>query len=399
MTGATAAEQIETALRATAVRELMSVAEATQQQFRLVDLAQRIMGSDEVFTHDVGQVRELATVAFGGGGRPRSTAAVERVLAEYFDVDACALVHGAGTGAIRSMLNAGLAPGDRVVVHAAHLYKTTEPSMRHMGIDIVPVDFGDDGALRRELRSGRPAGLYLQHVPQRLGDTFEIDAVVSAAREERSDDIRVLSDDNYAVMRTPRIAVQVGADSSAFSFFKLLASSQIGAVLASAELVESVRRTQASAGCQVQGGDAMDALRMLVYAPVALAIQNQVVLDATAQINALVGAGELPFVRCAVAAQPGIRSVVLVFEQPVAEAFLRSAWRNGSPSQSVGEEAQYEFLGLFTYLTSTFLKGWPGLERHAIRVNPMRAGAETIVRVLRAALDDPEFRRAASDTA
>jgi hypothetical protein len=146
----------------------------------------------------------------------------------------------------------------------------------------------------------------------------------------------------------------------------------------------------------VQGGDAMDALRMLVYAPVALAVQNQVVLEAAERINALVDAGELRYVRCAVAAQPGIRSVVLVFDKPVAEEFLRSAWRNGSPSQSVGEEARYEFLSLFTYLTSTFLKGWPGLEKHAIRINPMRAGAETIVHVLQAALADPEFRRAAA---
>jgi hypothetical protein len=399
MTTPSTAEQIEAALRATVVRELMTVTEATWQQFRLVDVAQQVMGSDEVFTHDLGQVRELATVAFGGGGRPRSTAAVERVLAAYFDVEACALVHGAGTGAIRSMLNAGLSPGDRVVVHAAHLYKTTDPSMRHMGLDIVSVDMNDSEALRRELRSGHPAGLYLQHVPQQLGDAYDIDVVVRAAREERGSEVRILCDDNYAVMRSSRIAVQMGADSSAFSMFKLLSSAQIGAVLGTAGLVDSVRRDQASAGCQVQGGDAMEALRMLVYAPVALAIQNQVVLDATAQINALIEAGELPGIHCAVAAQPGIRSIVVVFDQPIAEEFLRAAWRNGSPSQSVGEEARYEFLSLFTYLTSTFLKGWPGLEKHAIRINPMRAGAETIVRVVRAALADPEFRRAAAETA
>jgi hypothetical protein len=395
MTGPSAAEQIETALGTTVVRELMTVAEATHHQFRLVDLAQQVMGSDEVFTHDMGQVRALATVGFGGGGRPRSTAAVERVLADFFEVEDCALVHGAGTGAIRSMLNAGLEPGDRVVVHDAHLYKTTDPSMRHMGLDIVPIDMGDPEALRAELRGGQPAGVYLQHVPQRLGDDYDIESVVTLAREELGDTVRILSDDNYAVMRASRIAVQMGADTSAFSLFKLLSTAQIGAVLGSGDLVQSVRRDQASAGCQVQGADAMEALRMLVYAPVSLAIQNEVVLDATAQINALVDGGDLPFVHRAIAAQPGIRSVVLVFDEPVAEAFLQSVWRNGSPSQSVGEEARYEFLPLFTYLTSTFLKGWPGLERHAIRINPMRGGTETIVRVLRAALDDHEFRRAA----
>jgi hypothetical protein len=76
---------------------------------------------------------------------------------------------------------------------------------------------------------------------------------------------------------------------------------------------------------------------------------------------------------------------VLVFERPVAEEFLRCAWRSGSPSQSVGEEAQYELVPLFTYITSTFLKGTPGLEKHAIRINPMRAGPDTVMRVLEAA--------------
>ena len=141
----------------------------------------------------------------------------------------------------------------------------------------------------------------------------------------------------------------------------------------------------------------MAALRMLVYAPVALAIQNACVVEAARRINDLALQGELPFIRGAVAAQPGIRCVVVVFDQPVAEAFVRSAWRNGSPSQSVGEEAQIEVLPLFTYLTSTFLKGMPGLERHALRINPMRGGPDAVLRVLSAAMDDPEFQREARE--
>jgi hypothetical protein len=87
---------------------------------------------------------------------------------------------------------------------------------------------------------------------------------------------------------------------------------------------------------------------------------------------------------------------VLLFGRPIAEDFLRSTWRNGSPSQSVGEESQFEFLPLFTYLTSTFLKATPGLEKFAVRVNPMRGGPDTVLRVLKQALKDPEFQKAAS---
>jgi hypothetical protein len=62
----------------------------------------------------------------------------------------------------------------------------------------------------------------------------------------------------------------------------------------------------------------------------------------------------------------------------------------------VGEEAQFEFLPLFTYLTSTFLKATPGLEKFAVRVNPMRGGPDTVLRVLKQALNDPAFQKAAA---
>jgi hypothetical protein len=101
----------------TAVRGQMSLDAAMAAQFKLVDIAQQVMGSDVVFTEDYGQVRELATVGFGGGGRPRATARVEEVLARYFDACAAVLVPGAGSGAIRAMLNASTAPGSRILPH------------------------------------------------------------------------------------------------------------------------------------------------------------------------------------------------------------------------------------------------------------------------------------------
>ncbi|MFJ5560769.1 aminotransferase class I/II-fold pyridoxal phosphate-dependent enzyme [Streptomyces sp. NPDC093250] len=380
-------------LRATVVREHMTLDQAIETQFALVEAVQGVMGSDIYFTEDYGQVRELATVGFGGGGRPRATARVERALADFFGTPDAVLVHGAGTGSIRAMLNASLRPGGSVVLHSAHPYKTTLPAMQHMGLRLHQVDFNDLDAVRRVVREERPDGLYIQHVPQGLGDNHEVSDIIDVARSERGDHIKVIVDDNYAVMRSRRIGVQLGADASAFSLFKLLSPVQVGCVLGDEELVSGIRRDLSSAGCQVQGPAAMQALRMLVFAPVALAIQNATVLEVTERINELVAAGTLPYVRGAVAAQPGIRCSVLVFDAPVAEAFLRSAWRNGSPSQSVGEEAQPEVLPLFTYLTSTFLKGMAGLEKYALRINPMRGGASTILRVVQAALADEEFKR------
>ncbi|MCW2736857.1 hypothetical protein [Nocardioides sp.] len=380
----------------TVVREHMTLEEATRTQFRLVDSIQQVLGSDDIFTEDYGQVRALATVGFGGGGRPRSTAAVEQVLEHFFGAGEAVLVQGAGTGSIRAMLNAGLEPGQSVVLHSEHTYKTTRPAMSHMGLDLHQVSFNDRDELERTLAAVTPAGLYVQHVPQGLGDAHEITDVIESGRRIGGDDLAILVDDNYAVMRSRRIGVQMGATASAFSLYKLLSPTQIGCVVGPHDLVSSIRRDLSSAGCQVQGPAAMAALRMLVYAPVALAIQNDTVNESARRINELAHEGRLPFVRGAVAAQPGIRCVVVVFDEPVAEAFVRSAWRNGSPSQSVGEEAQPEVLPLFTYLTSTFLKGMPGLERHAVRINPMRGGPDTILRVLTAAMADPEFLREAA---
>ena len=380
----------------TIARGQMSLDAAMAAQFKLVDIAQQVMGSDVVFTEDYGQVRELATVGFGGGGRPRATARVEEVLARYFDACAAVLVPGAGTGAIRAMLNASTAPGSRILLHDAHPYKTTLPAMRHMGLDIAYADFNDTAALERSLRQRPPATVYLQHVPQQLGDRYDVGQTIELIQAVAEPTVRIIVDDNYAGMRAARIGVQLGADASALSLFKLLAPDPIGVVLAGADTVAQIRRDQSSAGCQVQGPQAMAALRALVMAPVALAVQDAAVTAAVAQINERIAAGSLPFVARAYAAQPGVRCVVLVFDRPVAVPFLESAWRNGSPSQSVGEEAPFEFLPLFTYLTSTFLKAVPGLEHWAIRINPLRGGPGTILRVLEAALADPAFLEAAN---
>jgi hypothetical protein len=378
--------------------EQMSLDAAIQAQFRLVDLAQQVMGSDAVFTADYGQARDLATVGFGGGGRPRATAEVEQVLARCFETDDAVLVQGAGSGAIRAMLNASAAPGSRILLHDAHPYKTTLPAMQHMGLDIVHADFNDSGAVERSLRGHPPATVYLQHVPQELGDRYDLRELITLIRAT-APTARILVDDNYAAMRMTRIGVQLGADASALSLFKLLSPAPVGVVLTGAETAALIRRDLSSAGCQVQGPDAMAALRALVLAPVALAVQDAAVTATVAAINERVGAGGLPHVARAFAVRPGIRSVVVVFDRPVGEEFLRSAWRNGSPSRSVGEEAQYEFLPLFTYLTSTFLKADPGLEQWAIRVNPLRGGPATILRVLEAALADAAFARFAAKAA
>ena len=180
----------------TTVRDHMSLDEAVRYQYRLVDVAQQFMGSDEVFVEDYGQVRELATVGFGGGGRPRATARVEEVLARFFGTDDAVLVHGAGTGSIRAMLNAMVTPGSGILLHDAHPYKTTLPAMTHMGLDVGYTDFNDTAALERSLRENPPSTVYVQHVPQQLGDNYGIPETIELIRQVAGDAVKILVDDN-----------------------------------------------------------------------------------------------------------------------------------------------------------------------------------------------------------
>ena len=54
----------------------------------------------------------------------------------------------------------------------------------------------------------------------------------------------------------------------------------------------------------------------------------------------------------------------------------------GAIPNPVGSESKYEFAPLFYRISGTFRKSDPGLEYRMIRINPMRSGPETILRIL-----------------
>ena len=360
----------------------MTLEEAIAEQFKLCDTIQRHFGSDEIFTAgDFGQDRSLAVLNFAGGGRPKFTALVEETLADYFGVEDVTLVQSAGTGSIRAMLTAMLKPGDRIVLHKAHIYKTTKPIMEQMGFELHYVDFNSIPAIVKAVQESMPKAVYIQRVTQQLGDKFDTEAIIEKVKKTNSETL-VLADDNYAIFRAPFPSTTHGADATSFSLFKLLAGSNIGCVLSTSAFCGEIRRNLSSAGCQVSGVDAMEAMRSLVYVPVALAIQKQTVEEVVKRVNHRIEEGDFPLIDRAYS-MSGIRCVMLHFKAPVAEKFLKIAWKNGSPSRSVGEESRHELIPLFTYCLSSFLKGNPGLKEEAIRINPFRAGPDTVMRILK----------------
>lgn len=391
ITSAEISRGIISSIQSTSNLEQMSVEEATVEQFRLVDSISQVFGSDQIFFEDYGQERSLGVGAFGSGGRPITTAKVEKVLSHFFGTEDTVLVHGAGTGSIRAMLTF-LEPGSNIILHSGFPYKTTVATLNRMAIKSNSVDFNKEAEIRNILEDDQMDGFLIQHVPHQFGDQYNVDELVHLIRSVRGNKFPIFVDDNYAAMRSKKIGVQMGASASAISLFKLLSRANIGCVTGEQEIIGRIRIDSGSAGSQVQGADAMDALRSIVYAPVALAIHNIVVMDACQEINRLISIGDIGHLLEAIPGPAAARSIILVFKDPIAENFLQSAWRNGSPSRSVGEEARYDLLPLFTYIAGTYLKSNPLLKDYVIRVNPLRGGTSTIIRILKSALAEPRFQ-------
>lgn len=352
--------------------ESLSLQEAKRLQFRLIDtITRHFSGTDSLSKGDLGVVAGL--------NRPRTTAKAEQVLADFFGAEAAILVRGAGTAAIRWGLGEIVRPGGSLLVHAAPVYPTTQVSADSMGLQLIAADFHDQTALAKAI-DGVDAVL-IQHARQKPDDRYLLADVVNVIKS-RKPDLPILTDDNYATMKVKAIGVECGADLSAFSLFKLLGPEGIGCVVGRAALIDSIRKKNYSGGGQVQGHEALAALRGLVYAPVALAIQAEVVTECFDRLNG----GEVPGVKQAFIANAQSKVLLVELTQPVAAAVLKAAEKLGAAPNPVGAESKYELVPMFYRLSGTFLADDPRLGERTIRINPMRSGADTVLRILREAL-------------
>ncbi|MDX2732217.1 MULTISPECIES: aminotransferase class V-fold PLP-dependent enzyme [Streptomyces] len=345
--------------------------DAIARQFRLLEATAAHFEGPQLFEADAGVVPGL--------GRPRTTARVEAVLADFFGAEDAAFVQGAGTGAIRAALNAAVRAGDPLLIHRAPVYRTTEVTLRGIGVRTVEVDFNDRAALREALASGRFRWAYVQHTRQRLADSYDPAEVLAACRAAG---VRTLVDDNYAVMRTPAAGVELGADASCFSLFKLHGPEGIGVVVGARDLVGHIRRDNYSGGGQVQGHQALDALRALTHVPVMWAVQSQV----GAEVAERLAAGEVAGVAEVRIANAQDRCLLVRLDRPVAKELPAVAARFGAAPYPVGSNSRYEIAPLFYRMSSSALDDAPELADWTVRINPMRAGADLVVDILRRSL-------------
>lgn len=363
----------------TAPLRTVSVPDAIALQFRLLECVAAHFEGQELFAPDVGVVPGL--------GRPRSTAQVEAVLADFFGAEDAALVQGAGTGAIRAALTAVLSDAEPLLMHRAPVYRSTGVTLRGLGARPTEADFNTAAELRDALASGRFRWAYVQHARQRLADSYDLGEVLAACRAAG---VRNVVDDNYAVLRAPACGVQLGADVSCFSLFKLHGPEGVGAVVGARDVIARVRADNYSGGGQVQGHQALDALRALTHVPVLWAVQSAVVTELAGRL----AAGEVPGVAEARITNVQDRCVLVRLRAPVARQLPAVAARFGAAPYPVGSASRYEIAPLFYRMSGSALADAPELADHTVRINPMRAGADLVLTILRRALDALDARDA-----
>lgn len=349
----------------------LSIQEAQEKQFKLVDRMSRYFkGRQFLSMGDLG-----VSPAYK---RPEQTYLVERVLADFFEAEDCALVRGAGTGAIRNILSMLLSPGDEMFIHTAPVYTTTKETLRILGIKTVQADYNHLEEVRMAIRSNQnPKVFYIQHARQQPTDHYQLAEVIKAVKEERPD-LPIVVDDNYCALKTKGIGVELGADYSTFSGFKLLGPEGIAVIAGKKEAIERVHHYNYSGGGQVQGYEAMQLLRMMTFAPVSLAIQNEQVEELCRRLNE----GAVNGIRAAYMTNAQSKNVIVELEDPIAQSVISISDEYGAATHPVGAESKYEIIPMIYRVSGSFLEAQPELKEYGLRINPMKSGAGTIIGIL-----------------
>lgn len=253
-----------------------------------------------------------------------------------------------------------------------------------MGLMPRRVDYNDGEAVERALKEDTECRLFfVQHSRQQPEDSYDLKGLIEQVRRLRPD-LPIIVDDNYTVFKTPQIGVELGASHSCFSGFKLLGPPGIGVVVGEEKAIKEIWRRNYSGGGQVQGFEAMELLRSMVLAPVAIAVQTEQVDILCEKLNQ----GEVPQVEKAYITNSQSKNVIVELKEPISPEVIAASEKHGAAIHPVGAESRYEVLPMIYRVSGTFLKSRPELAKHGIRINPMRAGAELTVEILRKAITD-----------
>lgn len=353
----------------------ISLEEAMALQFKVVDCITREFPGHEILTRgDLGVVPGL--------NKPVTTMKAEKVIARIFDAEAAMLVRGAGTDAIADALFAVIKPGQTLLVHTSPIYSTTATTIARQGLKTITANFNDLSDIRRcmaehpEIRAA-----LVQYTRQSITDSYDMEEVIRTIKAFR--DIPIVTDDNYAVMKVKKNGSQCGADLACFSTFKLQGPEGIGCIVGRKAYIDELVKLNYSGGSQTQGHEALEVLRGMVCAPVLLAIQAQV----NDRLVQRLQAGELPGIRDAFLANAQSKVLLVEFEKPIAQQVLAEAEKLGAAPNPIGAESRYELVPMFYRVSGTFRATDPTITQRMIRINPMRSGDDTVIRILKDAME------------
>lgn len=351
--------------------ESISLDKAMEFQFKMVDAITKEFSGREILNRgDLGVVPTL--------NKPITTYKVEKVIASFFDEEMAIMVRGSGTGAIRYALFACIKANEKLLVHTAPIYSTTTTTIEMLGLKIIRANFNDLEDIKKVIRENEDIKAALvQYTRQAPEDSYDIEEVIKTIKSEK--DIPIVTDDNYAVMKVNKIGTQCGADMSCFSTFKLGGPEGIGVIVGKKKYLDIIYSHHYSGGSQTQGWEALDVLHGLVYAPVSLAIQARVNDELVERLNN----NEIKEVSNAFLANAQSKVLLVEFKENIAKNVLIEAEKLGALLNPVGAESKYEISPLFYRVSGTFKANNPDIVNRMIRINPNRAGAETIINILK----------------
>ncbi|MDO1604947.1 aminotransferase class V-fold PLP-dependent enzyme [Lactobacillus sp. YT155] len=357
----------------------ISVDEALEKQFKLVDEMTKVFKSEEILSRgDLGVVQPQ--------NMPLTTQKTEQVIAGFFNAEDAMLVRGSGTAAIQKAIFSIERIKNKILVHDAPVYPTTATSLSMLEIESVSLDFNEienmDFQLVKETVDNVDS-ILIQYTRQKPDDRYDIEKVINFFKRNFPEK-RIVTDDNYAVMKVNKIGTECGADLSCFSTFKLLGPEGIGCIVGKSDLISKLRKQNYSGGSQVQGHEALDVLKGLVYAPVALANQARTIEKVIKKIKD----EHIEGIKDAYIANAQSKILLIEFEKPVAKEFLKKAQEFGSANHPVGAESQYEIVPMFYRVSGTFREFDPKLDDNTIRINPYRSGPETVLRIIMKTLEE-----------
>lgn len=345
--------------------------EAKKMQFKIVNSITKFINGNEMLSQgDLGCTRSY--------GRPIATVNAEKVIADLFNGEDCALVRGAGTGGISWALAGIINTNDGLLVHKQPLFTSTETTIERQGYIKYYADFNckEDIVLTLEQNSNQIKAVFIQNARQVLSDSYDVAEVIDTIKTIRPD-LPILVDDNYCVFKKPKIGIENGADLSTFSSFKLRGPEGIGVIVGKKQYIEKIRKWQYSGGSQVQGHEALECLRGMVFSPVSLAVHSESVDKAAEMIADL----NLPEVKNVFVANCQSKGVFVEFHDLEAEQLCKKAIELNTAPYPVGAESRYEIVPTIGLMSGTMRLSDPDRCKHMLRMSPMKSGPETLVRI------------------